>query len=267
MTEYKFIDLTLDKYIATVTLNNPKKANSLNIQMWDEIRSIFLSLNSNKDVRVCIIKSNGKHFTSGIDLNYLKNIMEETKLVEPPAQTEFLHDTIKGMQEAFSAISDCQKPVIAAIHGLCIGAGVDLIAACDIRYSTYNSYFSIMETKLGIVADMGTLQRLPLIIGDGALKEFALTSRIFSGIKAKKIRLVNEYFFTRKRLYKKAFQLAQELTHLPEHSVQGTKKTINFSRDHSVSEGLEYIAKLNSTLLNSPEMEKEMKKLLGMLKK
>ena len=267
MTKYKYIDLVLEKHVATVILNNPRKANSLNIEMWDEIKRVFLDLDLNVDIRVCVIKSNGKHFTSGIDLNYLNTIMEETKARVPSDQTQFLYETIKGMQEAFNAISECKKPVIASIHGLCIGAGIDLIAACDIRYSTFNAYFSIMETKLGIVADMGTLQRLPLIIGDGALKEFGLTSRIFSGIKAKKIRLVNDFFFTKKKLYKKTYQLAQEISELPAHLVQGTKKTVNYSRDHNVSEGLEYIAKLNATLLNSPEMEREMKKVLSMLKK
>jgi enoyl-CoA hydratase/carnithine racemase len=104
-----------------------------------EIKNIFLDLNVNDKVKVCVIKSNGKHFTSGIDINYLKSVMDNTKKQDKEDQTEFLYNTIVSMQHAFSAISDCKKPVIAAIHGLCIGAGVDLIAACDIRFSKYNS--------------------------------------------------------------------------------------------------------------------------------
>jgi enoyl-CoA hydratase len=267
MSQYEFIELEVKNNIATVILNNPKKANSINITMWGEIRSVFTSLTANSNVKACIIKSNGKHFTSGININYLQTIMEKTKEQDQADQANFLYKIIKEMQEAFNAIANCNKPVIAAIHGLCIGAGVDLIAACDIRYSMYNSYFSIMETKLGIVADMGTLQRLPHIIGDGALKEYGLTSKVFSGRRAKKINLVNDYFFSKSRMYKKAYSLAQELTYLPAHSVQGTKETINFSRDHTVDDGLEYIARLNSVLLNSPEMEIEMEKLINKLKK
>jgi enoyl-CoA hydratase len=267
MSVFKFLKIEIKDEIATVILNNPKKANSINEVMWGEIGTAFRELHVNEDVKVCIIKSTGKHFTSGIDINYLKSMMTATKAKAPEEQKEFLYQTILKMQSAFNAISDCNKPVIAAIHGLCIGAGIDLIAACDIRYSLYTSHFSIMETKLGIVADMGTLQRLPHIIGDGALKELALTSKVFSAFKARKIGLLNDCFLTKKKLYKKSYELAKEITSLPAHSVQGTKKTINFSRDHSVEEGLESIAQLNSVLLNSPAMENEMKAILGMFKK
>jgi enoyl-CoA hydratase len=265
MPPFKFIQVDIQRKIATIILNNTKKANSLNQVMWDEIRIVFLELQKNKDVRVCILKSNGKHFSSGIDINYLKAIMEKTKSQTPDHQTEFLYQTILKMQHAFSAITDCDKPVIAAIHGVCIGAGVDLITACDIRYSLYTSHFSIMETKLGIVADMGTLQRLPNIISDGALKELALTSKIFSAFKAKKIGLLNDCFLTRKRLYKKSYELAKQIASLPPHAVQGTKTTINYARDHTVAEGLEQIAQMNSVLLNSPTMNEELSKIDSIL--
>lgn len=267
MTNYKFLQYELKNSVATVTLNNHRKANSLNEVMWREIKEIFQYIDSCKEVNVCIIKANGKHFSSGIDINFLKSIMEDTKLQLESDQKQFLKIKILEMQESFSAISNCKKPVIAAIHGLCIGAGVDLIAACDLRYSLYSSHFSIMETKLGIVADMGTLQRLPRVISDTHLKELALTSRVFSARKAKEIGLLNGCTLTRNGLYKKVVKLAREISELPMHAVQGTKQTINYSREMPVSEGLEYIGKLNSVLLNAPEMEVEMNKLMGMFKK
>lgn len=267
MSGFKYIDLNIKDRIATVSLNNPGKLNSLNETMWEEIRSVFIDLHSNDVVNVCVIKGNGKHFSSGIDINYLISVMEKTKVIKPEEQKEFLYKTILQMQEAFNAISDCQKPVIAAIHGLCIGAGVDLIAACDIRYALYAAHFNIMETKLGIVADMGTLQRLPRIIGDGDLKELALTSKIFTGIKGKRIGLLNKCFITKKQLYKESFKLAKLIASHPTEAVQGTKETINYSRDHNVADGLEYIARLNSVLLNSPQMESRLDKILSMLKK
>lgn len=267
MYDFNFLKVSISNSIATVLLNNPKKVNALNQTMWGELKTAFNMLSNDKEVKVCVIRGAGKHFSSGIDINYLTSIMEDIKLVNKDNQSKKLNKTILEMQESMSAIEDCIKPVIAAIHGACIGGAVDLISACDIRYSSYFSYFSIMETKLGIVADMGTLQRLPLVLSDGDLKELAYTSRIFNGYKAKRIGLVTKMFFSKTRLLKKSYDLAREISSLPSHAVEGTKKTINYSRDRKVSEGLEYIANLNSTLLMSPETSRELEKIKSQLKK
>ena len=140
---------------------------------------------------------------------------------------EFLRTTIIEMQDSFSEVENCPIPVIAQVHGVCIGAGVDLISACDLRFSTKSSFFSIMETRLGIVADMGTLQRLPNTIPEGILKELTYSSKIFSGRYAEKIGLVNKSFFTKKSLDSHIRKLADTICSMPSYAVKGSKLTIN----------------------------------------
>jgi len=263
----EYIKLEIKDNIGLVTLNNPKKANSLNVKMWGEIKDVFKEMDQNDDVRVCIIKANGKNFSSGIDINYLIDIIENKNKIEVNLQTDHMRTAILEMQESFNAIEDCKKPVIAAIHGICIGAGVDLIAACDIRYSLYQAFFSIKETELGIVADMGTIQRLPYIIGDGDLKELALTSKNFSGLKAKKVGLINKCFLSKQGLHKYSFKIAKLIAKHPVDAVQGTKTTINFNRSDNVRRGLVNVAELNSNLLNSPQVDASLKNIQEKLKR
>lgn len=244
---FNFLKLEFKNHIAFLTLNNAKKANALNEVMWKEIKEAMGIIDKNDDIHVCILNAAGKRFTSGIDINYLDSTMEETKKADN--REEFLYKRIKEMQSSFSAIENSRVPVISAIHGFCIGGGVDLVAACDMRYSTINCFFSIMETKLSIVADMGTLQRLTRVIPTGILKELTYTSRIFSGYKAQKYGLVNKTFFFKKNMDKYVLKLAKEIASLPSNAVQGSKTSINYSNDHSVDEGLDHIAKMNSTLL------------------
>lgn len=252
-TNYDFLSLEIKNSIASITLNNPKKTNAINELMWREIKEVFEKIHSMDKIKVCILKSNAKHFSSGIDINFLISIMEKLEKLPKEKRSEALYDQIKNMQESMNAIEKCAKPVIAAIHGLCVGGAVDLIAACDIRLATYTSLFSIMETKLGIVADMGTLQRLPYIISDSHLKEFSLTSNFFSGYKAKKIGMINHNYFCKKSLHKAAYKLATHIASLPSVAVQGSKQTINAMKAQQIETGLSQIAKLNSHLLLSDE--------------
>lgn len=267
MFECQYLKVNVKNHICTVTLNNPKKSNSINETMWYEIKKAFDTISAHPDIKVCLIKSDAKHFSSGIDINFLDSIMEKLKKLPEQERSEVLYQQIKIMQASMNAIADCSVPVIAAIHGICVGGAVDLISACDIRLSTYTSIFSILETKLGIVADMGTLQRLPRIISDSNLKELALTSDFFSGFKAKKIGLVSGNSISKKRLHLKAYKLANKIAKLPSHAVKGTKTTINFAKDNSTSASLEQIAKLNSELLLSEQTVKALEDIKKKLAK
>lgn len=253
--QYEFLAITIENDVAHITLNNPRKTNAINEIMWGELKDCFDKLSTHNEVKVCILKSNSKHFSSGIDLNYIATIMKKTKTLPEKERSHALYQQIKKMQETMNAIESCRKPVIAAIHGLCVGGAVDLIAACDIRLATYTALFSIMETKLGIVADMGTLQRLPYIISDSHLKELSLTSDFFNGYKAKKIGLVNYNYLTKKMLHKAADKLAKKMAKLPSIAVEGTKETINQMKKQQIKNGLNQIATLNSTLLLSEETQ------------
>lgn len=253
MQKFDYIELKIEESVAVVTLSNTKKTNALNEKMWQEIGDVFDLLSEQKDAHVAIIQSSARHFSSGIDINFILDIIKRLKAGPEDQIPEALYQQLKTMQKSISCVQKCRIPVIAAVHGVCVGAALDLIAACDIRVSTYSAMFSILETKLGIVADMGTLQRLPKIISDSHLKQLALSSEFFSGLKAKKINLVNANYLTKKSLQRAAKKLAKKIAVLPPHAVQGTKETINFARDNSIEQGLEQVAKLNSTLLLSEQ--------------
>jgi enoyl-CoA hydratase len=264
---YQYLKVEIKDYVATIYLNNPKKANAMNKVLWADIGDVFRKMDQDGDVKVCVLAGKGKHFTSGVDINYLGSIMEDAHKRPEKERENFLYETIKDMQASLSAVQHCRKPVIAAIHGVCVGGGVDLIAACDVRYTTSLSVFSIMETKLGIVADMGTLQRLRFMMNDGRLKELAFTSKLFRGFQAESWGLVNKSFFTTSLMLKEVYQLAYSICELPAYAVQGTKQTINASRDVSIEEGLDGVAKLNAHLFLTAEAEKTFKQLNNSLKK
>ncbi|MBF0314157.1 MAG: enoyl-CoA hydratase/isomerase family protein [Oligoflexia bacterium] len=256
---FRFID---HSPIAHLIFNRPNKCNAMSAIFFEELPRVITMLQQMHSIRALVISGEGKHFTTGADVNYLLSIMDEVKSKPPEVREQFLLETIEKMQAAFSALANCSMPTIAAVHGLCIGAGIDFIAACDIRLATRSSYFSIMETKLGIPADLGTLQRLPFIISDGILKELAFTSKIFSAKIGHKYGLINHTYFTKKGLLKSAFACAKECCENPFYAVKSTKESINFIHQQQIQDGLQHIAKLNSIGLQKEQATEKFTKLL-----
>ncbi len=181
--------------IAQVTLIGPSKGNAMGPDFWSELPEIFADLDADPEVRAIVIAGSGKHFSFGLDLPAMSGefgaVLADKAQAGP--RTKF-HDMIKRMQSGINAVADCRKPVVAAVQGWCIGGGVDLITAADIRYASADAKFSIREVKVAIVADMGSLARLPAIIGDGHLRELALTGKDIDAARAEKIGLVNDVF-------------------------------------------------------------------------
>lgn len=171
-----------------------------------------------------------------------------------------LHEHIDDFQRAISSIANCQKPVIAAIHGLCIGLGVDISSACDIRLAAENAIFSIAEVNVGLAADIGTLQRFPKIIGnDSTARELALTGRKFGADEALRIGFISQVVKgSRLEVEEAAIKLAREIARKSPIAVLGTKRIMNFSRDHSVQEGLDYTAAWNMSMLQSQDMQESL---------
>ena len=153
-----------------------------------------------------------------------------------------------------SAIEKCRKPVIVAIHGHCIGGGVDLTSACDIRLASKDAIFSIRETRIGIIADIGTLQRVPYIIGQGWFRELALTGRDWTAEESLKMGYITRLFETPQVLFEEARKLAEEIANLPPLAIQGIKEVANYSRDHGIQQGLEYVAQRNAALVPNDDM-------------
>jgi len=236
--------------IAWLTLNNPDKRNAMGFVFFNGIKKHFTRFTEDPDVRVVIIKAEGKSFTAGTDLT------EAGSLVADGAADgrEKLRCEILKLQESISRIEKCCKPVIAAVHSHCIGGGGDLLSACDIRLATRQAVFSKRETQLGIVADVGTLQRLPYIIGHGWFRELALTGRDFTAEEALQMRFITRICDDRPALYQTAEKLAEQIAACPPLTVQGVKDVINYNRDNGVYPGLAYVAQKNAAALPSEDL-------------
>jgi len=197
MEEYKSLKIEQKKAASPVFylyLNRPSHRNALSRDFFAEFPKALKSLDQNPNVSVIILAGAGQHFCSGIDLNTFSTIQTQTQSSDRGLSGERLRRDIKYMQAAVTALEDCRKPVIASIHGACIGGGIDIVTACDIRYSTEDAFFSVKEVDLAITADLGTLQRLPTIVGHGNAMELALTGRRFSASEAKQMGLVSRIF-------------------------------------------------------------------------
>lgn len=254
MREYQSLIVEQHGAIAHIMINRPAKANAMDKAFWTEMVEIFNWVDGTDKIRVAVISGVGKHFSAGIDLQMLAQVAAGMAQ-DVGRNAEYIRRNILRMQSAFNAIDECRKPVIAAIHGYCIGGGIDLISACDMRYSTPDAHFSIKEVDMGLAADVGTLQRLPRLIGDGMMRELAYTGRAVYGEEAARIGLVNQLFADHTSLLEGAMDIAEQIAAKSPLAIRGTKEMIRYSRDHSVADGLNYIATWNAAMLQSEDLE------------
>jgi enoyl-CoA hydratase len=239
-----------EEHIAWLTLNRPAKRNVMGAKFFKELSDYLEQFDQDSAVRTVIVKAEGKSFTAGTDLNEAASLLSG----EGADQRENTRIKILALQSGLTSIEKCRKPVIAAIHSHCIGGGVDLISACDIRLATTDAVFSIRETRMGIIADLGTLQRLPYIVGQGWFRELALTGRDFTAAEALQMGLVTRICEDRATLYAEAKTLASQIAECPPLTVQGVKDVILYSRDHGIDSGLSYVAQKNTAALPSEDV-------------
>lgn len=253
--QFETLSITQNGHVATVSLNRPDKANAMNWQMWQDIRSAMQWADRTPEVRAVVLQGEGKHFTSGIDLTMMMGLQAQIKDDCDGRSREKLRGIVLELQDTLTSIERCRKPVLAAIHGGCVGGGVDLISCTDMRYCSADAYFTIKEIDIGMVADVGTLQRLPKLIGNqGIVREMAFTGRKVLADEAQRIGLVNQVFETRDALYAGVQELAAMIASKSPLSIRGTKEMLNYSRDHSVADGLNYIATWNAAMLMSSDL-------------
>lgn len=252
---YKAFTVTVADHVAEVTLIGPSKGNAQGPDFWTEAAPLFNALDADPNVRAIVLTGSGKHFSFGLDLPAMMG--EFGKVLAPDAKagprTEF-HNTIKSMQGAINAVADCRKPVVAAISGWCIGGAVDLISAADIRVASVDAKFSVREVKVAIVADMGSLARLPLIIGDGHTRELALTGKDIDAARAEKIGLVNDVYADAEACLAAAHATAAEIAANPPLTVAGVKDVLDEQRTDRVAASLRYVAAWNSAFLASKDL-------------
>jgi enoyl-CoA hydratase len=254
-TTYESLAVDVDGHVAQVTLLGPGKGNAMGPAFWAELPVAFETLDADPDVRAIVLTGSGKNFSYGLDLaamgDTLGPMMADGALARPRAD---FHTRLRTMQQSITAVADCRTPVIASVHGWCIGGGVDLISAVDIRYASADAKFSVREVKLAIVADVGSLARLPLILSEGHLRELALTGKDIDAARAEKIGLVNDVYDDADASLAAAHATAAEIAANPPLVVQGVKDVLDEQRTAQVSASLRYVAAWNSAFLPSNDL-------------
>jgi enoyl-CoA hydratase len=249
------LTLEVDENIATLWLDRPEKMNAISSQMWADFVTALEVVGNNDDIRALVIAGRGKNVCVGIDLGSFANVLDLS--TASSCLQQLTHTQL--CQKAISAVADCPVPVIASIHSYCLGAGVDLATACDIRLAAEDASFGVRETKIGIVADVGTLQRLPGVVGDGHVAELVYTGKDISAARAEKIGLVNDVFPDADSVYAAAVAMAREIAANAPLAVRGTKFILQQGEDMTTEQSL----LLNGmwtmmTSLNSSDMQEAM---------
>ncbi|XP_053124761.1 delta(3,5)-Delta(2,4)-dienoyl-CoA isomerase, mitochondrial [Hemicordylus capensis] len=258
LDSYETLKLTRvrDK-VMHVELNRPDKRNAMNAAFWREMVECFNKITEDTECHAVVISGAGKVFTSGIDLMEMGSVFLMVEGDDVARKAWNSRKIIREYQETFTVLEKCPKPVIAAIHGACVGGGVNLISACDIRYCAQDAWFQVKEVDIGMAADVGALQRLPRIIGNRSLvNELAFTARKLMAPEAESSGLVSRVFQDKEAMMQSAFDLAAEIASKSPVAVQGTKVNLIYSRDHPVPEGLRYMATWNMSMLQTEDVLK-----------
>lgn len=253
--QFSALTLTLADGIAEVRLNRPDRSNALSEALWQEIRQAFDWIDDAAQARVAILSGAGRHFCSGIDLGMLTGLKRTDENPDGARGRETLRRMILDLQDCLSSIERCRKPVLAAIHGACIGGAIDLVTCCDMRYVAAGALFSVREIDLAVVADVGTLQRLPRLIGDGQARELCFTGRNFDADEAVALGLANRVFASPEALTAGVREIAAGIAAKSPLAMRGTKEVMNFSREHSVADGLNFVATWNAAMLLSGDLD------------
>ena len=256
---YSCFDVSIANDVAHIVLNRPDKRNSMIHEFWDELPTIVQSIDQNSTARVIVLSSTGPHFTSGLDTSIFGSSVESSDNPENVEKSKRqrsakLYDTIKHMQKSFTCLEQCRIPVIAAIQGGAIGGGVDLVTACDLRYMTEDGFLSIYEINIGMTADVGTFPRITHLLPEGIVKELAYTGRRISAQEAKQHDLVNEIYTDHEAMLEATMGIARQIATKAPLAVYGSKKIINYSRDHSTADSLDYISLWNASMLQPDEI-------------
>jgi enoyl-CoA hydratase len=253
------LSIDVDGHVATLWLDRPEARNALGPDLWADLPRAAAALGEEPDVRVLVIAARGPHFSVGLDLKSMGGGLAGGGAPRSQASKALRSRVdLKRMQDSVTAVEKLAFPVIAAVHGYCIGGGVDLIACCDIRLASVDAVFSVRETKIAIVADLGSLQRLPRILSAGHLAELAYTGKDIAAARAKEIGLVNDVYDDQESLMAAAYALAGEIAANSPLAVQGTKAVLAANEGRSVAEGLDYVAVWNAGALESEDLKEAM---------
>jgi enoyl-CoA hydratase len=250
-------DVSIANQVAHIKLNRPDKLNAMNRAFWHELPDIVRDINDNARARCIVISSTGKHFSAGMDLSVFTDgsSMITAATADHAIRGEALRGHVKHLQDTFSCLDEARMPVLVAIQGGCIGGAIDMISACDIRYCTADAFFCIQEINIGITADVGTFPRLCKLIPEGHVREMAYTGRRMPAARAQAIGLVNEVFPDHASMMTAVMATAREIASKNPVAVTGSKVMINYARDHTIRDGLDYIAVWQAGMLAREHMK------------
>jgi len=238
--------LTIENHIAHLVLNRPQALNTMGPRFWSELDAVLTDLHKNKAARALVISSTGKHFSAGMALDAFAGSVQMDD--QSPEGRAAIFDNLTAMQATFTKLETLRIPVIAALHGGVIGGAVDMVTACCIRYGSKDTFFCIQEINIGMVADVGTLQRLPKLVPLAVVKELAYTGRRMGADKALGYGLLNEVFETQEQTLEAAMQCAAEIASKPPVAIWGTKQAVHYARDHTVDEALKQMGWLQAAI-------------------
>ncbi|MBE2261987.1 MAG: enoyl-CoA hydratase/isomerase family protein [Burkholderiaceae bacterium] len=245
-TPLSYFSLSVAEHVAHLVLNRPEAMNTMNPAFWRELDAVLTQLHQRSDARALVISSTGKHFSAGMALDVFGGAVQmDDRSAEGRAA---IFDVLTELQATFTKLETLRIPVIAAIQGGCIGGAVDMVTACCIRYASADAFFCIQEINIGMVADVGTLQRLPKLIPLAVVKELAYTGRRLPAARAQEYGLVNEVFDTPQATLAAAMQCAGEIASKPPVAIWGTKQAVNYARDHSVDDSLRQMGWLQGAI-------------------
>lgn len=255
---YECFEVEIVDKVGHVKMNRPEKANSMIPSFWRDLPAIVDEMSASGSVRAMVLSAGGRHFCSGMDLSVfassdggLSGAMDGT---HRSRRNERFRSTALHLQESFTALERARMPVLCAIQGACVGGGIDMVSAADMRYATADAFFSIAEINIGMTADVGTLQRMPKLVAEGIVRELAYTGRKWTAAEAHSAGFVNAVFDDHVALLDGVHSIAAEIASKSPMAVWGTKQTMHYTRDHSVADGLEFIANWNAAMFDTDDM-------------
>lgn len=252
-----FFKTKINAGVAHFIMAKPEKANAMSPDFWEDLPRMARELERDPAIRALVISGEGRHFTSGMDLSSFKGILDLSK--SEPARGAFaLRELILKLQDSFTTLEQIRLPVITAIHGACLGGGIDFITAADMRLASRDAYFGVEEIHIGMAADVGTLQRLPKLIAPGIARELAYTGRKFSAEEAMTMGLLNSVHEDHEAVVDAALELARTIAAKSPLAIAGIKQSLNYARDHSVADGLDQIATWNGGMLRPEDLTRAM---------
>jgi enoyl-CoA hydratase len=261
LATYECFDVEIADNIAHIRLKRAEALNTMIRSFWSELPAIVKDIDVNARARCIVISSTGKHFSAGMDLAVFagNSAISGAREADPQTAAERFRFNVKHLQDSFSCLDEARMPVLVAIQGGCIGGAVDMTSACDIRYATKDAFFCIQEINIGMTADVGTFPRLCKLIPEGWVRELAYTGRRLPAAKAEQIGLVNAVFETHEAMLAHVMETAREIASKPPLAVTGSKVMINFARDHTIADGLDYIGLWNTSMFSPPHMQEAFK--------